>query len=417
MDNGFALFNKVKIPHINMLNRFQIVDPATGKYQRRGSPAFVYGGMTFLRVGIAADAATTLARAASIAVRYAAVRKQFADEDSKSTAEVPVLDYTMVQFRLLPLIATAYALFFGTQELGALYGNYDKLLSSGDQKGAETLLAELHIGSCALKVHGTFISVEGIEAARRACGGHGYSHYSGIGHLYAEMLPSVTYEGDNYMLSKQVARALLKKAKANDPLFAAYKANPRRAFDWSKTEDIVASFGHRVAFQTLQILALRDDGWSWNQLLVPFWRLCTAYAQFVIVRAFAVALPGLQAKLPGPTADAIADLFHLHVAVVTDQYASEFADAHAFPADRAEGLARQKTILALLQNVRPNAVTLMDGWAFSDMVLNSSLGRYDGNVYENVFKRAAANPVNSLTFDVNPESDVLVRRRQPVAKL
>ncbi|CAK9782616.1 acyl-CoA oxidase [Cutaneotrichosporon oleaginosum] len=417
MDNGFALFNKVKIPHINMLNRFQVVDPETGKYQRRGSPAFVYGGMTFLRVGIAADAATTLARAASIAVRYAAVRKQFADEDSKSSDEIPVLDYTMVQFRLLPLVATAYALFFATQELGALYGNYDKALGSGDQKGAEALLADLHVGSCALKVHGTFISVEGIEAARRACGGHGYSHYSGIGHLYAEMLPSVTYEGDNYMLSKQVARSLLKQAKANGPLFAAYKANPRRAFNWAKDEDIVASFGHRVAFQTLQILALRDDGWSWNQLLVPFWRLCNAYAQYVIVRAFASALSGLAGKVPGPTAEAIADLFHLHVAVVTDQYAAEFADAHALPADRAEGLQRQKATLALLQRVRPNAVNLMDGWAFSDMVLNSSLGRYDGNVYESVFKRAAANPVNSLTFDVNPESDVLVRRRQPVAKL
>ncbi|BEI86750.1 hypothetical protein CcaverHIS002_0700960 [Cutaneotrichosporon cavernicola] len=417
MDNGFALFNKVKIPHINMLNRFQIVDPDTGVYQRRGSPAFVYGGMTFLRVGIAADAATTLARAASIAVRYTAVRKQFADDDSKSPAEVPVLDYTMVQFRLLPLIATSYALFFSTQELGALYRSYDQALSGGDQKRAETLLADLHIGSCALKIHGTFISVEGIEAARRSCGGHGYSHYSGIGHLYAEMLPSVTYEGDNYMLSKQVARALVKKAKANDPMFAAYKANPRRSFDWSKDEDVVASFGHRVAFQTLQILALREDGWTWNQLLVPFWRLCAAYAQFVIVRAFAAALPGVAASVPGPTAQAINDLFHLYVAVVTDQYASEFTDAHALPSNRADGLARQKAILALLQRVRPNAVNLMDGWAFSDMVLNSSLGRYDGNVYEDVFKRAAANPVNTLTFDVDPDSDVIVRRRQAVAKL
>ncbi|KAF5571374.1 acyl oxidase [Fusarium phyllophilum] len=34
MDNGFLLFNNVKIPHVNMLNRFSGVDPETGKYIR-----------------------------------------------------------------------------------------------------------------------------------------------------------------------------------------------------------------------------------------------------------------------------------------------------------------------------------------------------------------------------------------------
>lgn len=418
IDNGFALFNKVKIPHFNMLNRFQIVNPETGKYERRGSPAFVYGGMTFLRVGIAADAATTLARAVTIAIRYASIRKQFADEDTDSPAETAVLNYSMVQFRLLPLIATSYALFFGTQELGNLYKNYDKLLTSGDQKGAEVLLSDLHVMSCALKAHGTTISVEGIEAARRACGGHGYSHYSGIGHLYAEMLPSVTYEGDNYMLTKQVARSLIKKAKAGkDPLFANFKANSRPSFDFGRDADLVASFAHRVAFQTFQILKLRDDGWTWNALLVPFWRLCTAYAQYIIVNAFATAIPNLPSVLPAPTANAMNDLFRLYSAVVYDQYAAEFSDAGCLPSALGDGLSRQKVIGSLLKSVRPNAVSLMDGWAFSDLILNSSLGRNDGKVYEDIFKRAAANPVNTLTFDVDPDSDVLVRKRQALAKL
>lgn len=416
MDNGFVLFNKVKIPHLNMLSRFQVVDPSTGEYQRRGSPALVYGGMTYLRVGIAADAATTLARAVSIAIRYTSIRKQFADEDSKSKEETAVLNYTMVQHRLLPLVALSYALFFASAELRELYGRYDGLLAN-DQKAAEALLNELHIKSCALKSHGTTVSVEGIEASRRSCGGHGYSHYSGIGHLYGDMLPSVTYEGDNYMLTKQVARQLLKQSQAKQGLFADSNATGKSPLDFSKDADFVTAFARRVVYQTHQIQRLRQEGWTWNSLLVPFWRLCTAYAQYIIAGAFLRALPSLPGKVGEPTASALADCFRLYALMAVDAYAAEFSDAGALPAALGSGLERQKATAELLGRVRPNAVNLMDGWAFSDLVLNSSLGRSDGKVYEDMFKRAAANPVNGLTFDSRPESDVLIRRKERVAKL
>lgn len=39
MDNGFLLFNNYKIPHISMLARYSHVDPATNKFERRGSPS------------------------------------------------------------------------------------------------------------------------------------------------------------------------------------------------------------------------------------------------------------------------------------------------------------------------------------------------------------------------------------------
>lgn len=413
MDNGFVLFNHVRIPYVNMLARFQYVDPKTGEYKRRGSPAFVYGGMTYLRVGIAADAATTLARACAIAIRYAAIRKQFADEDKPKDGETAVLNYSLVQQRLLPLIATSYALYFACQELKDLYANYDKLLSAGKTQQAEALLAELHVQSCALKSHGTTISVEGIETCRRACGGHGYAQYSGIGHLYADMLPSVTYEGDNYMLTKQVSRSILKAAKLGVPLFQEAK----NAKGGISNDDLVAAFARRVAFLTTQQQQLAKDGWSKNALLVPGWRLSTAYAQYVIVSAFARALPKLAAQLPAPTAQALGDLFRLHALVTLDASASEFADAGALPAQLGSGIQRQKAIADALARVRPNAVNLVDGWAFSDLVLNSSLGREDGRVYEDIFRRAATNPVNELVFDPRPESKVIVKRREGAAKL
>jgi acyl-CoA oxidase len=68
------------------------------------------------------------------------------------------------------------------------------------------LLADLHATSCGLKALSSTTAAEGLEACRRACGGHGYSNFSGIGTWYADYLPTITWEGDNYMLTQQVAR-------------------------------------------------------------------------------------------------------------------------------------------------------------------------------------------------------------------
>ena len=48
----------------------------------------------------------------------------------------------------------------------------------------------------------------------------------------------------------------------------------------------------------------------------------------------------------------------------------------------------------LLVSIRPNAVALVDAWSFHDYELNSALGRYDGNVYEALYKWAQKAPLN-----------------------
>jgi acyl-CoA oxidase len=45
--------------------------------------------------------------------------------------------------------------------------------------------------------------------------------------------------------------------------------------------------------------------------------------------------------------------------------------------------------------VRRGAVGLVDAWAFSDMNLNSALGRYDGRVYEALYSMAQREPLNA----------------------
>ena len=51
-------------------------------------------------------------------------------------------------------------------------------------------------------------------------------------------------------------------------------------------------------------------------------------------------------------------------------------------------------MLELLPAIRPNAIALGDAFDFTDHQLGSILGRYDGNVYENVYKWAQSSPLN-----------------------
>lgn len=48
----------------------------------------------------------------------------------------------------------------------------------------------------------------------------------------------------------------------------------------------------------------------------------------------------------------------------------------------------------LLRELRPNAISLVDSWAFTDYELNSALGKADGDVYNDLLNRAKLSPLN-----------------------
>jgi acyl-CoA oxidase len=441
MDNGFLLLNHVKVPHINMLAKFSSVDPKTNKYVKPASASLVYGTLTWVRSTIVLQSGGVLARGVIIATRYAAVRRQFQDRDAKEdTGENQVLNYTMVQVRLLPLLAATFALHFTGRGMMDLYqdnqkkmvGDAGKVASTGRGPSPEELfpstdlLADLHATSCGLKALASTTAAEGLEVCRRACGGHGYSSFSGIGSWYADYLPTTTWEGDNYMLTQQVARYLLKSARAvlsgnpseNDTtrIFRSFlsRRDMGAAFDvLGRDEDIVAAFAWRTSFLTFEALKHRDeDKNSWNSLLVDFWRLSTAHSQYLIVKNFYEALhsKSIEQELDSETVALMHKLFRLYALHTLEREASEFFSSSAVTVRQIQ-LARTKAVMKLLEEIRPHAVRLVDAWHFPDWQLDSSLGRYDGKVYEDLFHRASElNPLNALTIDPYPESEVLVKK-------
>lgn len=55
----------------------------------------------------------------------------------------------------------------------------------------------------------------------------------------------------------------------------------------------------------------------------------------------------------------------------------------------------QRWVEQLLAEIRPNAVSIVDGFDFHDDILCSALGAYDGNVYERLFEEANKSTINA----------------------
>ena len=184
--------------------------------------------------------------------------------------------------------------------------------------------------------------------------------------------------------------------------------------------DLVAAFAWRAAFLTFEALKHRDEEKrTWNSLLVDFYRLSTAHSQYLVVKSFHDALyaKNISEELDSNTVELLRRLYRLYALHTLEKEASEFFSSGATTVRQIQ-LARTNAVMRLLEEIRPHAVRLVDAWKFSDWQLDSSLGREDGKVYEDLFYRASElNPLNALTIDPYPNSSVLVKRDERRSKL
>ena len=59
----------------------------------------------------------------------------------------------------------------------------------------------MHAASAGLKSFCSTLAADGMEDARKCCGGHGYSHFSGLPDMVASYLLVYTGEGENYLMT------------------------------------------------------------------------------------------------------------------------------------------------------------------------------------------------------------------------
>ncbi|TKA71347.1 hypothetical protein B0A55_05124 [Friedmanniomyces simplex] len=324
-----------------------------------------------------------------------------------------------IQIRVLPLLATAFALHYSGAAMRELY---ERTRSTNALDGDRAQLAELHSTSAGLKSLATELAANGIETCRRAMGGHGYSGGTGLVQLNADYLSKPTVEGDNWMITQQVARSLIKKvgeaiaapdrtaASSTDACLMVFQKDQRKTTAASILRDdaaIVAAFENRMAWMAFRAHRLREvEKRSWNSLLIDFHKLSRAYSQCILVTSFYKALDADEVPA-GPTRAVLFDLFRLFAFTTMDADSREFQQSGAVAATDLDAL--QERILELMGRIRPHAVRLVDAFALPDYLLDSALGRYDGKVYEQLFYNAhVLNPLNRTTFNPDYRSDEIV---------
>jgi acyl-CoA oxidase len=199
VDNGRIWFDRVRIPRENLLNRFGDVS-ADGVYTSPiASPGrrffTMLGTLVAGRISIASAAINASKLGLAIAVRYADRRRQFGPE---GRPEMPILDYLTMQRRLLPRLAASYAADLAMNGLVRRYGE----LAQDQAQDIESLAA-------AIKAWASQHAVDTLQLCRQACGGEGYMANSRLPALMADADIFTTFEGANVVLLQLVAKGLL----------------------------------------------------------------------------------------------------------------------------------------------------------------------------------------------------------------
>lgn len=199
VDNGRIWFDEVRVSRESLLDRFAKVSPE-GRYTSpipSSNRRFftMLGTLVGGRISVAAAANNAAKSGLAIAVRYASQRRQFGPAGEPETA---LLDYRSHQRRLMPRLATTYAIDFAHRDL------VRRFVEGGAEESR-------HVESWAagLKAYSSWHNVATLQECREACGGQGYLAENRISVLRADTDVYTTFEGDNTVLMQLVAKGRL----------------------------------------------------------------------------------------------------------------------------------------------------------------------------------------------------------------
>uniref|UniRef100_A0ACB8E6T6 Acyl-Coenzyme A oxidase n=2 Tax=Sphaerodactylus townsendi TaxID=933632 RepID=A0ACB8E6T6_9SAUR len=406
------MFHNVRIPKENLLNRTGDIT-AEGTYtsaykdlkQRLGASL---GALSSGRVMIIAMSVVNLKLAVSIAIRFSATRHQFGPTDEK---EIPVLEYQMQQWRLIPYLAAVYALDYFSKSLFMNFIEFHIGLIMKDKSPRQIELGrEIHALSTSGKPLSSWLAQQGAQECREACGGHGYLTMNRLGDIRNDNDPNCTYEGDNNVLLQQTSNYLLSwlTARGQDsgpmtsPLgsldyLEGYDHILRQKFTVADVHDCMDSSVPLTAYKWLVCYLLQE---SFQKLRDQEQSGCTEFeaknnSQVYYCHSLAIAFiehTVLQryheyvhsAETPAalqPVLQRLCSLYglwslHKHMAVLYQG---------GFVSGEKAGRLVQDAILELCSELKDDAVALVDVIAPPDFILNSPIGRADGELYKNLW--------------------------------
>ena len=415
-DNGYAVFNRVRIPRENMLMRNARVS-RDGTYIKSSNDKLTYGAMVYSRNAIVNVVAFQLAQAATIAIRYSVVREQGnLSFNPSNVRETPIIAFKSQQHRLLTIMSRAFGILFASKTCEAVYQD----LISRQAQNDHSTLAHAHITTAGMKAYATQVAADGAEDARKCCGGHGYSLLSGLPDIVADLTSTATLEGENYVMYQQTARYLVKRAseiRKGQPvdrpmtyLVQEYKNSSlgkarlctAQGKEFLQPEVQTSIFRHRAARLVFECEALLEDSQkrhhltpeeAWNTHMMSLVIAARAHIEYLVLESFINEIARIGDSAARLVLRDLCDLFALSTVESPLSIGSIgfFEDSYISPTQLRE---IRFHVHDLLQALAPQAVALTDAWNFSDASLQSALGRKDGNVYETMLSWTRQIPLN-----------------------
>ena len=401
VDNGRLHFDHVRVPRENLLDRFASIDDEGAYRSPIASPArrffTMLGTLVSGRVAVGSAALSATKVALTIAIRYGARRRQFG---APGEPERILLDYPAHQRRLLPRLATTYALNFALHDLQAEYlaAVTSEAGGSGESGTAgEADRRRLEAAAAGLKARATWHATDTIQACRESCGGRGYLANNRFAALKADSDVFTTFEGDNTVLMQLVAKDLLTgfRQQFGDlgalgiARFAASRA--RRAMaerNWvvsrktgeahlrapefqevildARRSDLVLSLArrvrHRIAGGMTSFDALTD---CQHHALTA----ARAHVECEILRSMIAA----EGRTPSSgVAEWIERLRCLYALATIEREAAWFLE-HGY-LDPPKSKAIRRMVTALCAEIRPQAIPLVDAFDVPRSCLEGSIG-------------------------------------------
>jgi acyl-CoA oxidase len=396
VDNGRLWFERVRVPVGNLLDRFATIDEHGAYASPIASPDrrffTMLGTLVGGRVAIGASAVSAARAALAIAVRYAHARRQFGP-----AGERHLIDYPIHRRRLLPHVADTVVLRIAFAALRARHAE----LATDHAADLRELEAEV----AAMKVLATRHAVAAVQAAREACGGQGYLAINRIPELRTDVDIFTTFEGDNVVLSQLVGKALLgarRKRFAAGGTLAVLRAvaarlatavtekNPLRARrgESGHLRDRamqLAAFRYReqdlVETALLRVKKRLDEGGDGEAALLAVQEHVAAIAEAFAERRtcewFAAAEEVVTAdpQAPAGLAPLLGSLADLAFLARLEARATWFIEAGYF--EPAQTRAIRKEVEALLAELAPHALTVVEAFAIPDECLAAPIAFFD----------------------------------------
>lgn len=431
-DNGYCRFDNIRIPRDNMLNKYIKVSKS-GEYKRRGDEKIGYAIMMQIRDMIGHLSWRGLSQACLISTRYSLVRTQFANDEG---VERKIFDYQIQQDKIIPLIAATYAMHAGAKKATALT---QQNLRNIQEREDFSLMKDLHATLCAVKAFYSYETDAGINRARQSCGGHGYSSFSGFTTLWREFSPNVTYEGENTVMILQTARYLvtcLEKLRKGSQLqdnvaylknlqeiLSIKKCAAKRASDYDMNVlfDVIQANAAIVIYRAGKALmkGAQEGGFkdSWDKKAGI--SLIEAARGHTLVYTFRAFAEKIDAEIASPQLKIVLQRLCM-------LYGIEKILEHPLGLVESEYLSSKQFVWLrqrkeeLLEEIRPDAIGLVDAFGYPDNTIRSALGVYDGNVYEALMKNVRENNEfnkHDLTETMQKYIKELRQMNRPLPKL